>query len=363
MVKQIVLILTLETDDYALAYQALQKEYKVCRVENQSQVIEYLKNYEHQIALILFAPSKEDLWQHNMLTELEQSGAKEDIPVIMLENAALCDLGEDTVQYCVDDILERPLRPEIIKRRVNQVIELYRCRKQLKQVNMRRIEEQENEYIRHRAHYAKIERILLESLHLRNVESVQHVRYVEAYTRILAEHYAQLYPRSRMTPDKIDMIARAARLHDVGKIMFPDSIAARPGRMSDTEMEILKNHVDTGSQIVNALTEYESEKFRKICHNVCSYHHEKYDGSGYPGVLQKDKIPIEAQIVAVADMYDTIVNTWNEYQGNPKEYAYYMLINGECGELSVRMKESLSDAKEDMETFSIDSLKEENRGL
>lgn len=203
-------------------------------------------------------------------------------------------------------------------------------------------------------HYERMEKVLCDSICKRNAESVRHIYYVEAYTRILAEHYAGLFPRARMTEQKINMIARAARMHDVGKLVLPDFIVTRHGKLTDSELEMLKEHTVIRSRIMDILTEFQSERFQRICHNVCLYHHEKYDGSGYPEGLQKEKIPLEAQLVAVADMYDVLADAVIDGPNNTKERAYYMLMNGECGELAPRMRESLRDAKEDLEAFSLD---------
>lgn len=203
-------------------------------------------------------------------------------------------------------------------------------------------------------YYAHMETILCEGICHRNVETKRHIHYVERYVRILAEHYASVFPRARMTSDKIDMIARASRMHDVGKLFLPDFIVTRHGRLTESELDILKQHTIIGSQIMKVLTEFEPERFSRICQNICHFHHEKYDGSGYPEGLQKDKIPLEAQLVALADMYDVLVNVTIDGKRNTKERAYYMLMNGECGELSPRMRECLKDAKEEMEAFSLE---------
>ena len=187
----------------------------------------------------------------------------------------------------------------------------------------------------------------------RNVESEKHIQYVQGYTKILAEQYAKLYPDSDMTEDKIEMIVQAAQVHDIGKITIPDSITGRPGRLSQYEMEILKEHTVKGSEIVKVMWGMEKDDNSRICYNVCRYHHEKYDGTGYPEGMKKDEIPIEAQIVGLADMYDVLVNlTVHKKAFTPKE-AFYKLMKGECGELSPRMKECLEASKAGMETFRI----------
>lgn len=188
-------------------------------------------------------------------------------------------------------------------------------------------------------------------LRFSDIESPQHILYVQGYTRILAEQYARLFPKSRMTVRKIDKIVRAAALHDIGKLAVPDWILLKDGRLSEGELELLKEHTTKGCEIVHVMGVTEDEEYNRICHNIVLYHHEKYDGTGYPYGLKKDKIPAEAQMVALADMYDVLIHGKGERQRFTKEEAYQMLWRGEFGEISPRLKECMENAKEDLEAF------------
>lgn len=188
-------------------------------------------------------------------------------------------------------------------------------------------------------------------LRFSDIESEVHIAYVQGYTRILAQHYAKLYPKARMTTDKIEKIVRAARLHDIGKLAVMDWVLLKDGRLSVGELDILKTHTIKGCEMVHVLGQTEDDEYNRICHNVVLYHHEKYDGTGYPYGLKKDKIPKEAQIVGLADMYDVLIHGKGERQRFTKEEAYQMLMRDEFGEISPRLKECLQIAKEDMESF------------
>lgn len=191
-------------------------------------------------------------------------------------------------------------------------------------------------------------------LRFADFEPEEHILYVQGYTRILAEHYAKLFPKARMTISKINKIVRATRLHDIGKLAVPESVLLKEGRLSEGEFEMLKAHTLRGCELIHLLGQTDDEEYNRICHNIVLYHHEKHDGTGYPYGLKKDKIPKEAQIVGLADMYDVLIHGKDKRQKFTKEEAYQMLIRDEFGEISPRLKEAFQDAKTDLEAFVIE---------
>lgn len=191
-------------------------------------------------------------------------------------------------------------------------------------------------------------------LRFADYEPEEHILYVQGYTRIIANHYAKIFPKARMTTDKIERIVRAAGLHDIGKLAIPESVLLKDGRLSEGEFEMLKMHTQKGCELIHILGQTDDDEYNRICHNVVLYHHEKYDGTGYPYGLKKDKIPKEAQIVGLADMYDVLVHGKDKRQKFTKEEAYQMLIKDEFGEISPRLKETFQSAKDDMEAFVVE---------
>jgi len=187
-----------------------------------------------------------------------------------------------------------------------------------------------------------------------NYETEQHLDYVQGYTRIIATQYAKLFPKSRMTKEKIERIVKAARLHDVGKLAIPEWILLKDGRMSEGELDILKTHTVKGCEMVHLLGQTDDEEYNRICHNIVLYHHEKYDGSGYPYGLKKDKIPTEAQIVALADIYDVLIHGEGERKRFTKDEAFQMIMRNDFGQISPKLKECFAMAKEAMETLQIE---------
>lgn len=209
-----------------------------------------------------------------------------------------------------------------------------------------------------REYYRSLVEVLSDILTNRNIETLEHMQYVQGYTWILINQYAKLYPEKGITRYTMEMIMEAALIHDVGKIMLPDYLLNHSGNMMNIDMAALMEHTAEGSKIAKKMFSFLGESYCETCCNICLYHHEKYDGSGYPKGLKGDEIPLEAQIVALADIYDVLVNADVHKEVITKEKAYYMLMNGRCGELSPEMKECLENAKEMLETFSLERLGE-----
>lgn len=181
-------------------------------------------------------------------------------------------------------------------------------------------------------------------------ESRIHMSYVQQYTSILVRFYSKLFPRAKMSDNKQKHIVLASLIHDVGKISMPDVLLARKGRMSVSELNLYKRHTIKGGQIVRSFSSGRDKDFERICYNVCLYHHEKYDGSGYPYGYREDKIPIEAQIVGLADIYDTLIHS-DMSEDIGKSRAFHMIINNECGVISPKLIKCFESARKEMEAI------------
>lgn len=165
----------------------------------------------------------------------------------------------------------------------------------------------------------------------RNLESGMHIQRVKEYTRILAESVMREYPEYGLTPEIISIMTAVSALHDVGKISIPDSILLKPGRLTDEEFARMKMHAVLGCEVLEHVEGVWDDDYEQMCYDICRYHHERYDGRGYPDGLIGDAIPISAQIVSVADVYDALVSERCYKKPYPLEGASIMIRSGECG--------------------------------
>lgn len=180
----------------------------------------------------------------------------------------------------------------------------------------------------------------------RDLTSGNHVKRLKTYTRILAEEVAKECPEYGLTEDFIDQLTLACVLHDVGKIAIPDSILLKPGKLTEAEFETMKTHTTAGARVVDKLPDSAGEEYKNLCREICLFHHEKYDGKGYPTGLKGDDIPISAQIVSVVDCFDALTNERPYKSALPGEVSVNMILNGECGAFSDKLKKCVIACKD-----------------
>lgn len=181
----------------------------------------------------------------------------------------------------------------------------------------------------------------------RSVETGDHIKRIKYFTRIIAKYMAKYFPKYGLTQTHIDQIARAAALHDIGKIGIPDAILLKPGRLTPEEFEIMKTHTTIGCGILESFKNTYTDEFYQYCYDICRYHHERWDGNGYPDRLVGDEIPISAQIVSIADVYDALVSDRVYKSAYSNSIAYEMILNGECGQFAPDVIECFELARED----------------
>lgn len=194
--------------------------------------------------------------------------------------------------------------------------------------------------------------ILSTVVEFRSVESGNHIKRIKGFTKILLQYVNAMCDDIELTPEQIDVISSAAAMHDVGKVAIPDSILLKPGRLTTEEYDEMKLHTIRGCEILDSMATLQDENYYKYSYEICRYHHERYDGKGYPEGLKGDEIPLAAQIVSIADVYDALISKRVYKEAYSVEEAYHMIMNGECGTFSPRLLECFTKAKNDMEKLA-----------
>lgn len=321
-------------------------DYDIMEAQNGMEAIDAIEK-NGDIALILLDVIMPVMDGFGVLDYMKDKELLEKIPVILITSMTPQESEEKAYEYGIADVMHKPFESAIVKRRAKNIIELYQNKKNLEI----RLKERE-ETIREQEKAIRMNNeFMIDALgsvvEFRSVETGDHVKRIKYLTRILLKYLAKYFPKYGLTPVQIDQIARASALHDVGKIGIPDSILLKPGKLTSEEFEVMKTHTTIGCEILESFKPQYEDEFYKYCYEICRHHHERADGKGYPDHLAGDDIPISAQIVSIADVYEALVSERVYKSAYSNSEAYEMILNGECGQFSDDVIECFKLAKED----------------
>ena len=184
------------------------------------------------------------------------------------------------------------------------------------------------------------------AMELRNGESGPHVKHVRKLTEMMLEHLMRKTDRYRITSSDRSTIAAASTLHDLGKLSIPDSILNEPGRLTPEEFEIVKTHTTIGADMLEGMVQYRDSALVRTARDICRWHHERYDGFGYPDGLKGEEVPISAQVVALVDVYDALTSDRVYKKAFSHEKAMHMILNGDCGAFNPLLIDCLIDLQD-----------------
>ena len=185
--------------------------------------------------------------------------------------------------------------------------------------------------------------ILSNIVEFRNGEKEQHVFHIRIFADLLLQALRQRAPQYHLTAGYIALIVNAAAMHDIGKISIPEEILNKPGKLTEEEFEIMKSHTAIGAKILEKAPNYSETELLRVAHDICRWHHERYDGKGYPDGLEGEEIPIGAQVVGMADVYDALTNHRVYKTPFTHEKAMDMILSGECGAFNPLLLECFLD--------------------
>ncbi len=278
---------------------------------------------------------------------LKQKGLIEQLPVILITSETIRDSEDRAYSYGIADVIHKPFYPDIVKRRAQNIMDLYQHKANME----RKLKEQEEAILAKEKKIQENNEFLISALssvvEFRSSETGEHIRRIKYFTRILLKYLAKYFPKYGITDAQINEIARASALHDIGKIGIPDSILLKPGKLTDEEFETMKTHTTIGCDMLKKFKKEEDNEFYRYCYDICRYHHERWDGNGYPDHLAGDEIPIWAQVVSIVDVYDALISERVYKAAFPHTVAYEMIQNGECGQFSPDILECFELANED----------------
>lgn len=280
----------------------LMESYHIYEACDGQQALDFVRQHPHELSLILLDIIMPKLDGYEVLRQLKQDPVTKNIPVIMISALdSECDESRGLMEGAIDYIT-KPFNMHIIKCRVDNHIQLKRYQNHLQEL----AEQQAQKILGMRE---SIYDAVTSIIEYRSLESGQHVKRI----RLLCEAQLDYLYKNGVYPAELDactikLITRASSLHDIGKVSIPDCILTKPGPLTSQEMEIMKTHSEIGSRFIDSIDDHDDELFLKYAREICRYHHERWDGNGYPDKLAGEQIPLAARVVAVADVYDALVN-------------------------------------------------------
>ncbi len=302
----------------------LDDEYEVLEAEDGKQAVAALEQYGAELSVLLLDIVMPVMDGFEVLEVMNQRRWIENIPVIMISSESGSNQVARAYELGVADFIGRPFDALVVHRRVVNTILLYAKQKKLLELVTEQVYENQKQS------NLMID-ILSHIVEFRNGESGPHVRHVHVLTELFLHRLARITDQYPLSEADIDMIATASALHDIGKIGIPGEILNKPGRLTDEEFAIMKTHSMIGAKMMEELPYHREEELIKTVYEICRWHHERFDGRGYPDGLVGDEIPISAQAVALADVYDALTSERVYKKAFPHEEAVRMILNGECG--------------------------------
>ncbi len=345
--KNKILVVDDEIINRELLFDILENDYEVVMAEDGLDAVNKLKTMPGEITVVLLDIQMPKLDGFGVLSEMKSQGWLEKIPVLIITGEKSIETENKCFQYGASDFIRKPFEPAIIRKRVKNIGDLFDYKRSLEEKVEKQTEMLRKQYKLLQIQAAKLKEnnnkiidILGMVVEFRNLESGEHIQRVKGFTEILAKQFMKDYPEYGLDDHVIEIIVSSSSLHDVGKITIPDNILLKPGRLTSEEFEYMKSHTTRGCDILNNIKDIWEEEYRKYAYEICRHHHERFDGRGYPDGLKGDEIPISAQLVSVADVYDALVSERCYKDAVSPNQAVHMIITGECGVFSPKLLES-----------------------
>ena len=342
--KQQILIVDDSEINCEILKEILKEDYRILEAANGEECLEQLERSGTGISLVLLDIVMPEMDGFEVLAAMNQNHWIEDIPVIMISSEDSDSYIRRAYEMGVSDYISRPFDAKIVYQRVLNMIKLYAKQRRLIHLVTRQIYEKER-------NNRMMIGILSQIVEFRNGESGLHVIHINLITQLLLEQLVKKTGKYQLSWEDRLLIATASALHDIGKIGIDEKILNKPGKLTKEEFEIMKTHTLIGAQMLDNLDMYRNEKLLKLAHEICRWHHERYDGKGYPDGLVGEEIPISAQVVSLADVYDALVSERVYKKAFSHEKALEMIQNGECGTFNPLLLQCMTEAQDKLKTM------------
>lgn len=316
--------------------QMLGSRFDIAEAASGEACLQLLEQNATGISIVLLDIHMPGIDGFTVLEEMNQKNLLEQIPVIMISSEDTVDAVRRAFDLGASDYISRPFDAKVVYQRIINTIQLYAKQRRLSAMAADLAFEKE------RASRMMIG-ILSQVVEKRNGESRDHVQRVAQLTSMLLAGLAQKTDRYPLTREMRRTIATAAALHDIGKMEICEDLLHKEGPLTDAERRTLQSHTLLGAQMLEEQPECRDDAFARTAYNICRWHHERYDGGGYPDGLQGEQIPIEAQVVGLADVYERLVSRPVDGHARTHSEVVQMICTGVCGAFNPLLLDCLQD--------------------
>lgn len=327
----------------------LSDDYDIVEAADGEEALSILKERVYDIDLVLLDIIMPAVDGFGVLDVMKRYHWIDNTPVIMISSETSQSYIRKAFELGVTDYILRPFDSFIIHKRVSNTLMLYRKQKKL----LSALEEQvyENE-----KNNSMMINVLAHIVEFRNGESGMHVHHIKQLTSILLQNLIEKTDKYHLTENDILLISTASSLHDIGKISIDDKILNKPGRLTAEEFEVIKTHSVIGAEMLQDLHNTHNYPLFDKAYEICRWHHERYDGKGYPDGLSGEEIPISAQVTSLADVYDALTSNRCYKKAFSHEKAMEMILDGQCGAFNPVLLQCLKDCEKQILAEFSDSI-------
>ena len=343
MGKQKILIVDDSEINRALLAEILEEQYEITEAENGSEAISLLSKRRSDFSLLLLDIIMPDMDGFEVLAYINNYHWNDSLAVMMISADDSPANIKRAYELGAFDYISRPFDPIIVQRRISNTMLLFARQQRLEKIITEQFQEQDK-------NNELMISILSHIVEFRNGESGLHVLHINTITKCLLEQLVRVTDEYSLSPVDISLISTASALHDIGKISISDSILNKPGRLTEEEFEEIKTHTVIGVNMLSDLPiEQQEAPLVKVASEICRWHHERYDGKGYPDGLKGEEIPIAAQVVSLADVYDALISERCYKKAYSYKKALNMILEGQCGAFNPTLLLCLQEISERLE--------------
>ena len=318
----------------------LNDQYQIIEAEDGKKALEIMKE-DKTIDLVLLDIVMPEMDGYQVLEKMKEQCYLEYLPVIIISSEGNTTSMEKAYELGATDYIKRPFESYIINRRIKNTLMLYEKQKKLVHLVEQQIQKRVSNNI-------TLINVLGHIVEFRNGESGLHIQHIQTITKMLLLQMGKKSHEYKLSDADILLISTASSLHDIGKISIDEKILNKPGRLTKDEFEIVKQHSLIGAEMLKTVPNYTNNDLLEYAYQICRWHHERYDGHGYPDGLVGNQIPISAQVVSIADVYDALTSERCYKKAYSHEQAMKMIIDGQCGVFNPLLVECLCDISEEM---------------